>query len=372
MNKIQIWSVESNEGGKLLAKPVEALDNAETETKLEDILVRSPDFLADGLTLIGRQLPTGGGPLDLLGVDEDGQVVVFELERGTLTREAIAQVIDYASDLAETDVDRLSELIEDHSGRDGIEKIEDFQDWYNENYPSRANLFSEKPRMILVGLGADERAVRMVNYLADSGVEIQLLTFHAFQEDGKLFMARQIESIPPSTPTRVERDTAYTKQANLESLRASAKSLQVEELLEEVAGFFSAKLPAYQWPGKTCYSFSLTERTEQGTPSLRVYVRVSLNTQRPGSLNVIFLRRALDATGPAMLSFREEFPGALKYHERYQELEVHITPENWLSISARLGSVLDEIIAGWKAKENRPLETIAEENMTGQGESSGA
>ena len=37
------------------------------------------------------------GPLDLLGIDQDGDLIVFELKRGTLTREAVAQIIDYAS-----------------------------------------------------------------------------------------------------------------------------------------------------------------------------------------------------------------------------------------------------------------------------------
>ena len=54
----------------------------------------------NGLTLIGRQVSTDGGTLDLLGIDADGRLVVFELKRGTLTRDAGAQVRDYASDLA--------------------------------------------------------------------------------------------------------------------------------------------------------------------------------------------------------------------------------------------------------------------------------
>ena len=50
-------------------------------------------MLMPGLTLVGRQTPTGSGWLDLLGVDEDGKLVVFELKRGKLTREAVAQAI---------------------------------------------------------------------------------------------------------------------------------------------------------------------------------------------------------------------------------------------------------------------------------------
>jgi len=83
-----------------------------------------PDLLFEELTLVGRQVETAGGPLDLLGVDEEGQLVVFELNRGTLTRDAVAQVIDYASYLAELSPPALSEFITRASGKNGIAPIE--------------------------------------------------------------------------------------------------------------------------------------------------------------------------------------------------------------------------------------------------------
>ena len=69
----------------------------DTERLLEGTLVNHPDMLDPGLTLVGRQTRTDDGWLDLLGVDEDGRLVVFELKRGTLSRDAVAQVIEYAS-----------------------------------------------------------------------------------------------------------------------------------------------------------------------------------------------------------------------------------------------------------------------------------
>ena len=95
MKKIQLWSVDRTEG-KLSATAVESVDTTKTEQDLEELLVASPDLLMDGLTLIGRQISTDGGPLDLLGIDADGRLVVFELKRGTLTRfpASITSVVD--------------------------------------------------------------------------------------------------------------------------------------------------------------------------------------------------------------------------------------------------------------------------------------
>ena len=95
MDEVKIWSVDGDSNVEPLARK----GQTDTESLLEETLVRNPDLLIPGLRLVGRQTPTAGGPLDLLGVDEDGRLVVFELKRGTLSRDAVAQIIDYASDL---------------------------------------------------------------------------------------------------------------------------------------------------------------------------------------------------------------------------------------------------------------------------------
>ena len=93
-------------------------------------------MLMANLKLVGRQVETQDGPLDLLGVDEEGRLVVFELKRGTLRREAVAQVIDYAAQLHGMAGDELAEHIAERSGEGGIPKIGSFQEWYEENFPS--------------------------------------------------------------------------------------------------------------------------------------------------------------------------------------------------------------------------------------------
>ena len=87
-------------------------------------------MLMPGLTLVGRQMPTDGGVLDLLGVDRDGRLVVFELKKEMLTRDAVAQIIDYCSWLESLTEVELAKHIVEHSGRDGIDKIDDLESWY--------------------------------------------------------------------------------------------------------------------------------------------------------------------------------------------------------------------------------------------------
>ena len=158
MDEVKIWSVDDASN----VEPLASKGRTESESLLEETLVKNPELLIPGLTLVGRQTPTEGGPLDLLGVDGAGSLAVFELKPGTVSRDAVAQVIDYASALNGMEPRTLADHIAERSGKCGIDRIEDFEDWYSKRFPEQ-DLEALKPlRMFLVGLGADARTERMV------------------------------------------------------------------------------------------------------------------------------------------------------------------------------------------------------------------
>ena len=201
MDEIKLWVVD----GAKAAVEVPGAAQTESEKMLEDTLDANPNLLMPGLTPVGRQTHTEGGPLDLLGVDDEGRLVVFELKRGTLSRDAVAQVIDYASSLDAMDDSDLAQHISTHSGAHGVEKIEDFRAWY-ESKTGNEDLGPLRPvKMVLVGLGVDKTTDRMVRFLADRGVDISLLTFHGFTHSGKTLLARQSRAAPGGRPSRSER-----------------------------------------------------------------------------------------------------------------------------------------------------------------------
>jgi hypothetical protein len=214
-----------DEAGKT-AQLLEAAGSAETEAWLEDVLVQNPAMLMPGLKLVGRQTPTANGYLDLLGVDSDGRLVVFELKREKLRREAVAQAVDYASWLDSLDDAELHRLIGDNSGRAGIPEIGNFEEWYesNDNWDSLESL---RPlRIVLVGLGADEPARRMADWLARKGVEIDLLTFLGYRHGERMLLARQLDH---SDETRKQQKQARIPRAEKNAIRLDAIDRKVEE-----------------------------------------------------------------------------------------------------------------------------------------------
>ena len=188
-DEIRIWAIDDSSKAVEQVQPTKW---TETEGSLEGVLVRNPDMLMPGLKLVGRQTPTDSGSLDLLGVDEDGRLVVFELKREKLTRQAVAQAIDYCSYLESLTATDLATYIAKYSGTNGIDKIEDFEEWYDERFEERETEL-RPPKMVLVGLGADFVAQRMVGFLVENGVDISLLTFHGYECGGRTLLARQVE-----------------------------------------------------------------------------------------------------------------------------------------------------------------------------------
>ena len=79
MDEFKIWALEDASS----VVELQSQRQMEAESLLEDTLVANPDLLMPGLKLVGRQTPTAGGPLDLLGVDRYGRLSLFELKRGT-------------------------------------------------------------------------------------------------------------------------------------------------------------------------------------------------------------------------------------------------------------------------------------------------
>ncbi len=293
MEDIDIWAIENTE-----VVPLERAQ-MDLESDLEDTLVAHPNMLLPKLRLVGRQTPIGGGTLDLLGVDREGKLAVFELKRGTLSRDAVAQVVDYGSALEAMSESDLAGLISQNSGQDGqdgIDKIENFVEWYREGFGG--SLETLRPlRMYLVGLGTDDTTRRMVDFLSEHGVDISLLTFYGFKYAGKTLLAKQVQVAPKD-----EVSPGISREEMWRSLESLARNLGVESVMsaaremfsncwdEVVQGKFS---PPYPEPRKTGITYYLTKPTEAGGYSNSAFSSIEVDKWQK-SVKVRFYPWAID------------------------------------------------------------------------------
>jgi hypothetical protein len=369
MEEIKLWKIVSENAGKPKAAPVGKVAQTKTELLLEDVLTAAPDLLEPDLSLVGRQTETPSGPLDLLGVDEDGRLVVFELKRGNLTRDAVAQAIDYGSYLNGLGAEELCSLINKSPGNGGIERIDDFDQWYRSNFPGRPLMDIGAPRIVLVGLGVDERAKRMVAFLAHSGLDISLITFQGFEQGGEILLARQVEVQSRSESESGDKSKKRSNQIKLTEVLAH---LRIEQNYAALIGAIKQGLgeAAYQSPNPNGYSFYLPEASAAGAN--RSYIALYAPESKNGRLQVWLHTRAIEAAGEqnvkqAATTMGSAFVPKVGYGDVWID---GLAPASKYTESLR---VLSQAIAtGWKAKkENQAKAEAAEVGSTpGESESS--
>lgn len=337
MDEIKIWALDGE-----MASQVQAAVGMDSEERLEEILVKNPEMLIPGLTLVGRQTDTDGGPLDLLGVDSDGRLVLFELKRGRLARDAVAQIIDYASDLASMGIDELAERIAEQSGTGGIEQIENFHEWHNANHSETSASEDDRLdagkllplRMFLVGLGVDERTERMVNFLADGGMDISLLTFQGFARGDELFLARQMrvesEDKPVSRPSRNRPSSAEMQ----EILLRRAKENGVVDLFESVRAMFRENWNnSRETPGSLGFSISLPGRTSAGGSTRHAYGRID-PPGNDGRVVIIFYGRSVGLCSEQFKPLLDEIPYRTSPYARKDNPSEYPQPEIGFPVNA--------------------------------------
>lgn len=131
---------------------------------LEPWLASNPEIISSDVSIIGRQVITKSGTIDLLGIDKTGNLVIVELKRDRLPRDVLAQAIDYASDVADWSLERISEICSNYTCKSLEEFLDDaFPDIELENL-----CINGTQRIVLIGFSIESALERMIEWLADN------------------------------------------------------------------------------------------------------------------------------------------------------------------------------------------------------------
>lgn len=189
--EIKAWQIID---GKLTSIDTSLKNEGRTEPyDLEPWLASNPEIIGTDIMIIGRQVMTKSGPIDLLGIDSSGNTVVIEIKRSELPRETLAQAVDYAASIAEWTPEKLAEVCLDKTGKT-------FDDVFDDAFPEinleSINLNSTQ-RIILVGFSIETALERMIEWLSDSyGVSINaiVLSYVKTNDEAELLMKTSIIS----------------------------------------------------------------------------------------------------------------------------------------------------------------------------------
>ena len=224
----RLWRIDSDQPKQL------APSQLQLEERLENWLCHDVHLLSRRLMVIGRQVVTEGGTLDILAVDDDANLVVVELKRDKTVREVVAQTLDYASCIQEFGRAEVENYARDYLKKDFDEA---FSSHFGVDAPESVN---ERQRMYIVASSFDPATSRIVEYLSrDYGVDINAVTFSYFQTEYGEFVVRSVLLDEDGVEKRAEdKDTKKQSTASEWELREMASNAGVCELWDiAVDGF---------------------------------------------------------------------------------------------------------------------------------------
>lgn len=204
--EIRVWQIIN---GTL--EPINTSMVQEGRREVEDLqrwIKSHPAILGEDLALIGEQIPTKSGLVDFLAIDRAGNLVIVELKRDKLPREVLAQALDYASDIASWDADKVSEVCVKYAGQT-------LEDLFTENFGDvdLSNLVINKmQRILLVGFSIEEPLQRMIEWLSNTyGVSVNavVLTYIKTKSGDELIARTMI------IPEDVEKERVGKRQIKI-------------------------------------------------------------------------------------------------------------------------------------------------------------
>jgi len=158
-----------------------------SEQLLEDMIVAEPKMLAAEWMLIGRQEHTGyGGRIDLLAIAPDASLVLIELKRDRTPREIVAQALDYASWVNRLTADQIAQIYRRYSNGEDLGSA--FKQRFGQ--PLDEEALNASHQIIIVATDLDDATERIIGYLNEREVPINVLFFKVFDHGADKLISR--------------------------------------------------------------------------------------------------------------------------------------------------------------------------------------
>ncbi len=205
-------------------------DNKKEQEHLEKWIKTKPEILGNDILIIGEQVYTKSGPLDFLGIDNNGNLVIIELKRDKLARVVLAKAIDYASDLANWDIEKISETCMSYTGN----SLEDYISGNFENIEIDDLTINQSQRIMLIGFAIEESLGRMIEWLStnfDMSVNAVILNY-AKTSNGSELLSRTV-----TIPEQIVKEKSIKKKFKIEMSDEPGEHPR-EKLKELLKGYF--------------------------------------------------------------------------------------------------------------------------------------
>lgn len=140
----------------------------------------------DQLLLITRQRPLRA-EADIMALDREGRLYIFELKRGESRQEDLLQVMRYGQKFGRYSYDKLDDLAKRR--REINQPLQDaHKAHFDLSVPLQKSAFNHEQVFILITNGMDMNTISAVNYWAKQGLKIKTFPYHVYKIDGGTYV----------------------------------------------------------------------------------------------------------------------------------------------------------------------------------------
>ena len=158
------------------------------EEDLEDLIARNVlDVLFEDASLMPIfQERSWQAEADIYALNEKGELIIFELKRGTAGDDAVVQILRYAQHAGQWTYGKLQEMYRTYSGKtSGL--AEAHQEAFALEVALDPKEVNRRQHLIVIGSAADDGLISAVDYWRGQGVSIDFLPYRIYELSGKLY-----------------------------------------------------------------------------------------------------------------------------------------------------------------------------------------
>ncbi len=182
------------------------------EQDLQTMIFADCRIVSDHWMLIGNEEKTPyeapyGGRVDLLALAPDSSIILIELKRNKTPREVIAQALDYATWVETLEPEYVRSIY--FRFKPGSSLDDDFRSRFGQPLDEEG---LKKHQIVIVAASLDDSSERIVTYLNQRKVPINVICFQVFAQGDEQFLSRFWLVDPAETQVNAETSLQDAKE----------------------------------------------------------------------------------------------------------------------------------------------------------------
>jgi hypothetical protein len=124
---------------------------------------------------------------DIYALNENGELIIFELKRSFAGEEAVHQALRYAQNAGQWSYSKLQEKYRKYSNTE-TELTKAHQEAFNREHALHAKEINNRQHLVVIGSAADDNLINAVDYWKRQGISIEFLPYRIYEiEQEKYF-----------------------------------------------------------------------------------------------------------------------------------------------------------------------------------------